>query len=130
MQDAFDVGVIGYGGAGVRSALGTTLAAAVLHPIARIAVTPLSIEERSRFVDAGFGDILEQRRRAPVWVVPRSEGGTPMRAAMCRARELLAPWCDAHPQSYPPTVLHIGNGPPTDGDPEPAAAALRQACHQ
>ncbi|MBN6741971.1 hypothetical protein JKG47_15795 [Acidithiobacillus sp. MC6.1] len=33
---------------------------------------------------------------------------------------------DAHPNSYPPTVLHITDGESTDGDPEPLASQLRQ----
>jgi len=62
-----------------------------------------------------------------IWnVEPKNEGGTPMRAALTRAAELLAEWCDAHPNSYPPTILHVTDGEATDGDPEEVAEALRQ----
>jgi hypothetical protein len=32
-----------------------------------------------------------------VWFDPASSGGTPMRAALTKAAEALAEWCDAHP---------------------------------
>jgi hypothetical protein len=38
----------------------------------------------------------------------------------------LVSWCDAHPNSYPPTVLHITDGESTDGDPEELAQHLHQ----
>jgi len=46
--------------------------------------------------------------------------------ALRRAGEELAAWCDAHPNSYPPTILHITDGESTDGDPEALADAVRQ----
>ena len=48
-----------------------------------------------------------------------------MRKALRMAAEELANWCDAHPDSYPPTVLHVTDGEPTDGDPEPMAEQIR-----
>jgi hypothetical protein len=41
-----------------------------------------------------------------------------------RAAEELVAWCDAHPESYPPTVLHVTDGESTDGDPEEIATHL------
>jgi len=49
-----------------------------------------------------------------------------MRSALTKAAELMAEWCDAHPNSYPPTVLHVTDGQSTDGVPEDVANALRQ----
>jgi hypothetical protein len=49
-----------------------------------------------------------------------------MCAALTRGAEELAAWCDAHPNCYPPTVLHVTDGESTDGDPENAANAIRQ----
>lgn len=62
----------------------------------------------------------------PVWFEPQASGGTPMRRAITQAAEALVAWCDARPDSYPPTVLHITDGESTDGDPETLAAQLRQ----
>jgi hypothetical protein len=38
----------------------------------------------------------------------------------------VADWCEAHPTSYPPTVINITDGDPTDGSPEEAAEILRK----
>jgi len=35
-------------------------------------------------------------------------------------------WCEAHPGSYPPTILHVTDGQSTDGAPEEVADELRQ----
>ena len=35
-------------------------------------------------------------------------------------------WCDAHSDSYPPTILHVTDGESTDGDPEEIARHLTQ----
>jgi hypothetical protein len=126
VRNYFDVGVIGYNGAGVANGLGGALASGALHPIADIADAPLRVEERVRSVDDGAGGIVEQKTKFPVWFEPRNEGGTPMRAALTRAAELMAEWCDAHPNSYPPTILHVTDGESTDGNPEDIADALHQ----
>jgi hypothetical protein len=49
-----------------------------------------------------------------------------MTAAMRTAAEAIADWCDAHPSSYPPTVIHVTDGASTDGDPSAVADALKQ----
>jgi len=38
-------------------------------------------------------------------------------APMRTAAEAIAEWCDAHPSSYPPTILHVTDGASTDGAP-------------
>jgi hypothetical protein len=51
---------------------------------------------------------------------------TPMRAGLTRAAEVIAEWCDAHAESYPPTILHVTDGEATDGDPQDVADTLRK----
>ena len=126
VRDYFDVGVIGYGGLGVAGGLGGSLSGGVVHPIGAVADSPVRVEERERSVDDGAGGIVKQKTKFPVWFDPRNEGGTPMRAALTRAAEVIADWCDAHPNSYPPTILHVTDGESTDGDPEDVADALRE----
>ena len=41
-----------------------------------------------------------------------------MRKGIVAAAQEVAQWCDAHPNSYPPTVLHVTDGEASDGDPE------------
>ncbi len=43
--------------------------------------------------------------------------------AMCA--QIVADWSDAHPASFPATVLHITDGASTDGDPEHNAEVLK-----
>jgi len=121
----FDVGVLGYG-AEVGPALGGALAAQPLLSIADLADAPLRIEDRRRTVPDGLGGTLEQAIRFPVWCEPVAKGGTPMRAALAQARQILEPWVQSHPRSHPPVVFHITDGESTDGDPRPGAEELRR----
>jgi hypothetical protein len=45
--------------------------------------------------------------------------------ALRKAAEVLVQWCDSHPDSYPPTIIHVTDGQSTDGDPEQIAESLR-----
>jgi len=126
VRNYFDVGVIAYGGSEVASGFGGALAGGIVHPINAISEHTLRIEERRKKVDDGAGGIVELKTKFPVWFDPKSAGGTPMRAALSRTREAVAEWCEAHPGSYPPTILHVTDGQSTDGAPEDVADGLRQ----
>ncbi|WP_321865381.1 vWA domain-containing protein [Paraburkholderia tropica] len=126
VRDYFDVGVIGYNGNGVSNGLSGALGSQVLHPISAFEQNPSRIEDRKRKQDDGAGGIVETTIKFPVWFDPVATGGTPMRAALTRAAEELVAWCDAHPDSYPPTILHVTDGESTDGDPEELASHVRQ----
>ncbi|QSR89357.1 VWA domain-containing protein [Methylacidiphilum caldifontis] len=126
VRDYFEIGVIGYGGNGVYNAFQGMLGSSVMHPISAIEKSPLRIEERKKKMDDGAGGIIEQSVKFPVWFEPHASGGTPMCLAITKAVEELVPWCDSHPNSYPPTVLHITDGESTDGDPEELTTQLRQ----
>jgi len=125
VRDYFDVGVIGYGGERVASAFGGALSGQVLHPISDIESNPLRIDEREQDFDAGDGVLEQQLVKFPVWIDPINDGGTPMREAMATVGEIVAKWCDEHPSSYPPTVVHVTDGQSTDGDPEDVANAIK-----
>lgn len=126
VRDYFEVGVIGYGGRGVDNGFSGALGSRVLHPVSAIEQNPTRVEDRKKRMDDGAGGIVETSVKFPVWFEPRADGGTPMRAALTKAAEELAAWCDAHPESYPPTVLHVTDGESGDGDPEEIAANLAQ----
>jgi hypothetical protein len=125
-RNYFDIGVIGYGDKGAYNGFQGELGNSILHPISAIEAAPLKIEERKKKMDDGAGGVIEQTIKFPVWFEPKSGGGTPMCQAITRAAEELVAWCDAHPQCYPPTVLHITDGESTDGDPESLASQLKQ----
>lgn len=122
----FDIGVVAYGGIGVGSGFEGGLAGAILHPLPAIESNPLRIESRVKKVPDGAGGVIEQSTKFPVWFDAKTGGGTPMCEALRRANEVIIDWCNAHPDSYPPTVIHVTDGQSTDGDPESIATDLRQ----
>lgn len=48
-----------------------------------------------------------------------------MCAGLDVALNILTEWCSKHPSSFPPTVLHVTDGHPTDGNPEPIADQIK-----
>jgi hypothetical protein len=110
----------------VRTGFGDALSGGIIHSINAIGEKPLRVEERAKKVDDGAGGIIEQKTKFPIWFDPQSSGGTPMRAALTKAMQAIAEWCDAHRGSYPPSVLHVTDGQSTDGTPEDLADGLRQ----
>ena len=126
VRDYFHVGVVAYGGKneagnGFQGALGEE----PLHVISRLAEAPLRVETRTKKVAGPDGDLIEQQVRFPIWFEPRSQGKTLMCAGLNAAIDILDQWCAAHPTAFPPTVLHITDGHPSDGNPEPAADRLK-----
>lgn len=126
VRDYFEVGIIGYGGNGVGTGFSGALGGTFFNPISAIEQSPVRIEDRKKKMDDGAGGILETSVKFPVWFEPKASGGTPMRGALARAAEELVTWCDAHPDCYPPTVLHVTDGESGDGDPEEIATHLTQ----
>lgn len=126
VRDYFEVAVICYGADGASNGFAGALAQSALVPISSLEANPLRVEERTKKMDDGAGGVFEQKIKFPVWFEPYASGGTPMCEAIRKVAEIIAPWCDAHPQSYPPTVLHVTDGQSTDGDPEALAEQLCQ----
>lgn len=126
IRDYFDIGVLGYGHQGVSNGFTGILGSQVMNPISLIEQNPLRVEDRKRKMDDGTGGIVEIPVKFPMWFEPTANGGTPMRAALTKAAEELANWCDAHSDSYPPTILHVTDGESNDGDPEEIAQHLSQ----
>ncbi len=130
VRDYFDVGVIGYSGLTrdlglAENALHGVLNTAVLHPLSLMATHPLRIETRQQQVKSETGETISNPIRFPVWVEPCSRGWTGMCAGLGLAHQTLNDWVHRHPLSYPPILLHVTDGHPTDGDPEPIAAKVR-----
>lgn len=126
-RNYFEIGVLGYGGTGILDGFqGEKNSGGIIRSIASIEASPLRIEERKKKMDDGAGGIVEQTVKFPIWFEPIASGGTPMCEAIIKAAGELVTWCDAHPNSYPPTVLHITDGESTDGDPEELCNQLRQ----
>jgi hypothetical protein len=125
VRNYYEVGLIGYGGRGVNPAFSGTLANKELVPISVVAESPSKIEERKKLVDDGAGDLIEQKVRFPIWLEPVADGGTPMCEAFKKVHAILDNWVQAHPNSFPPIVIHLTDGESTDGDPSSLAESLQ-----
>lgn len=126
IRNYFEVGVIGYGSNGCYNGFKEGLSGSIMHKIEEIANQPLRIEERVKKVSDGAGGIIEQNIKFPVWFEPVANGGTPMCEVFRVAAKELVEWCDTYTQSFPPIIINITDGEPTDGDPESLAETIKQ----
>ena len=124
VRDYFYVGVLGYG-TDVKPVLAGTSGSRPLLPISVVANAPLRVEQRSRRVDDGAGGLIERPFKFPVWFDPVADGKTPMNAAFELAKEVVAGFVAAHPNCFPPLVVNLTDGQPTDANPLAAATALK-----
>lgn len=125
VRNYFDVGIITYSNREVANGLPASLSGKWLAPISAVADNTTRVEDRTRQVDDGSGNLVEQVYKFPVWLDARGYGGTPMQAAVAQAAHVIADWSDSHPSSFPATVLHITDGESNDGNPENNAEVLR-----
>ncbi len=123
VRNYYNIGVIGYGKDVGPSFLGS-IAGRELIPISEIADNPARLDERTKKVPDGAGGLVEQSIRIPVWFDPVAKGGTPMCRAAGEAKRVLESWIAEHPDSFPPTVIHITDGESTDGNPTDRLNAL------
>lgn len=124
VRDYFHVGILAYGG-DVRPGFGGQLAGQFLVPISSVANHPIRVEQRKRMIDDGAGGLVEQTIKFPIWFEPKTSKGTPMTAAFEKAGELLQRFLTRYPDCYPPMVLNLTDGQPTDANP---LAAAQQLC--
>jgi hypothetical protein len=124
VRDYFHIGVIGYG-RDVKTVLTGSSETQILVPISPIANAPLRVEQRKRMVDDGAGGLVEQSFRFPVWFEPVAEGATPMNGAVLKAREVIKGFLSQYPNCFPPLILNLTDGQPTDANPLAAAENLK-----
>jgi hypothetical protein len=125
VRDYFHVGVVAYGGEDARNGFQGALDGNALQAVSRLAEAPLRVETRAKKIAGPNGEVAEQSVRFPIWFEPRSQGKTAMCAGLNAAIGILEQWRDAHPAAFPPTVLHVTDGHPSDGNPEPIADRLK-----
>ena len=124
MRDHFHVGVIGYGGQRRPRPGRHAGRARAWCPISELANSPLRVEQRTRKVDDGAGGLIEQSVQVPRLVRADGDGKTPMCEALSQARRSCSPASSPHhPDCFPPVVINITDGKPTDGNPEPRPTA-------
>lgn len=116
-----DVAVIGYEGNFVDSVLGGELYGRDFVSLPELEMNPLAIETRNKKEVDETGMVIEIPIQFPIWVRAKAGGGTPMCAALRRARDLAQQWAMTHPDNYPPVIINVTDGMANDGDPvEPA----------
>ena len=125
VRDYFHVGVIGYG-VKVGPAFGGELEGMDLVPISAIGDQPLKVEERTQKIPDGAGGLIDQTVKFPIWFEPVAKGPTPMKQALRKAEGVLMDWLDTHPDCFPPVVINISDGEPTDGDPLEVAESIME----
>ena len=79
-------------------------------------------------VDEETSELITNETKMPIWVDPVMQNGTPICGAIVKACEIIDAWIPTHRQSFPPVVINITDGEPTDGDPLPYADVLKQRC--
>lgn len=124
IRDYFHLGVLGYGGE-VGSAFRGPLAGRSLVPVSEIGHAPARLEERTREREDGMGGLVREKVRFPIWFESVANGATPMCQALAHATRLVGEWVRHHPEGFPPIVVNISDGQPTDGDPTGIASELR-----
>ena len=125
VRDYFHVGVLGYG-LKVGPAFGGELDGLDLVPISAIGDQPLNVETRTQKVPDGAGGLVDQEIKFPIWFEPIAKGPTPMKQALKKAESILMDWLDMHPDCFPPVVINISDGEPTDGDPSEVAENIME----
>lgn len=125
VRDYFHVGVIGYGN-GVRAGLGGKVPFEILVPVSRVSDQPLRVETRTKLVHDGSCGLVEQTIKFPVWFDPEANGRTPMCEAFAAAGLAVKGFIDEFPNSYPPIVLNMTDGLPSDGNPQEHARMIRK----
>ena len=121
-----DISALGYEGTGATSALDGMLANQPFVSLADLQMNPLDIEMRKRKEVDDSGNFYEVEIPFPVWIKAKHGGGTPMCAALSRARDLASQWAMNHPDNYPPVVINLTDGMSTDGDPSSIAQQITQ----
>ncbi|HEY1189270.1 MAG TPA: hypothetical protein VGE74_16580, partial [Gemmata sp.] len=124
VRDYFRIGVLGYG-ATVKAGLGGTAPFNVLTPVSKVGDHPLRVETRTKLIPDGVGGVLEQKIKFPVWFDAEAGGKTPMCEAMAAAGLAVKGFVEQYPDAYPPIVLNMTDGLPSDGNPQENAKAIR-----
>jgi hypothetical protein len=125
VRDYFHVGVVGYGKTIKTGFGGNLLQPGVIQPISRVADCPLQVETRTKLISDGAGGVIEQKVKFPVWFNAEANGQTPMCEAFAVAATAIKKFIDSFPHAYPPMILNLTDGVPSDGNPQENARNLR-----
>jgi hypothetical protein len=124
IRDYFHVGVLGYGKT-LDTLYGGRVPFDVLRPISQVGMAPLRVEERAKSNIDAQGNVYETKVKFPVWYEAKAAGKTPMVEAVAAAVLAVKTFVATYPNAFPPIVLNLTDGIPTDGNPQEMAKALR-----
>jgi hypothetical protein len=124
VRDYFRVGVLGYG-KGIKAGLGGSVPFDMLVPVSKVGDFPLRVETRTKMVHDGACGVVEQKVKFPVWFDPEASGNTPMSEAFAAAVLAVKGFIEQFPNAYPPIVLNLTDGMPSDGNPQQHARIIR-----
>ncbi len=122
IKDRCFIGVIGYG---------ESIVPVVGGNISQIAANPIRTEVVDKLIPDGAHGHVSVETEIYVWVEPKAQNGTPMAEALEKAYSLTQTWIGDNPDSFPPMVINITDGEPSDFDkntgtaPKTTAAAAR-----
>ncbi len=125
VRDYFRIGVIGYG-KGIKAGLGGSVPFEILIPVSRVGNLPLRVETRTKLIPDGAGGLIEQPIKFPVWFDAEANGKTPMCEALAAAGLAVQGFVQQYPDAYPPLILNLTDGIPSDGNPRENARKIQQ----
>jgi hypothetical protein len=124
VRDYFHVGVLGYGQT-LNTLYGGRVPFDILRPISQVGMAPLRVEERVNIDFDNQGNKFESKVMFPVWYEAKASGKTPMVEAVGAAVLAITSFVELFPNAFPPIVLNLTDGIPTDGNPQEMAKTLR-----
>lgn len=124
IRNYFDIGIIGYS-SDVYSGIPDRTIDSLPLPLSDVVETA-RVEKRTRKIEDGAGGIIEEVINIPIWLDPKESGNTVMCKALFTCYSLIEKWISSHPNSFPPILINITDGEPTDGNPEIMAANLKK----
>lgn len=80
-------------------------------PASELAANPLRVESR---IQTPLGDSTATTPKFPVWIDPEAQGQTCMRQALHLAQISAVDFLAKYPESFPPIVINLTGGVPTD----------------
>ena len=111
VRNYYDVAVLGYSGADVRSMLpiDTATGFVAINRLAEVAPKPRTIVFEQHTDDGRTTDATFTLRE---WIKPEAHGKTPMFQALSRVYNMVEAWCAKadNRESFPPIIFHITDG--------------------
>ena len=128
VRDYFHIGAIGYktdgnGNPILNSVLNGTNLEEPYLPISAVADIART-EKRPVKESDGAGGLVEVDKTFAIWVEPEAEFGTPMSEAFGAAHKAIKTRATEYRNSYPPILINISDGEPSDGEPTQIAGEI------